>query len=395
ASNQVEIKPKVSGEVLYVGVKNGQEVGVGTLIAQIDSTDAQKAVRDAETNLETANLSYDKVVEPATSLELLQAENALTQAQTNLEKSYDDGFNSVSNAFIDLPSVMTDLNNILFGTSVSVNGGQTNIAAYADMVKNYDDSVLRFKESAELKYATARNAYDKSFLDYRSTARSSDSETVKNLVAETYNTTKTVADAVKSASDMLSFVKDELSERSLPIPASLTTHQATLSSASSKVNSNLSSLLSAKNSITSSEYSIIEKTQSLADLKDGADSFDVRSAQISINQKEDALLDAKENLADCYVRAPFDGTIASLDVKAHDTASSGTSLATIITKQKIAEISLNEIDISKVKVGQNVTLTFDAVENLSLTGKVSEVDTIGTVSQGVVSYNVKINFDTD
>ena len=395
ASNQVEIKPKVSGEILYVGVKNGDAVRAGTLIAQIDSTDAQKAVRDAETNLETAKLSYDKVVEPATSLEMLQAENAVTQAQTNLEKSYDDGFNSVSNAFIDLPSVMTDLNTVLFGTAVSSNGGQTNVAAYADMVKNYDEGVLLFKTNAELKYASARNTYDKSFLDYRATARTSNSETVKNLVTETYNTAKTIADAVKSASDMLSFVKDELSERSLAIPASLSTYQTTLSSASSKVNSNLSSLLSAKNSIASSEYSITEKTQSLADLKDGADDFDVRSAQISINQKEDALLDAKENLYDCYVRAPFDGTIASLDVKAHDTASSGTSLATIITKQKIAEISLNEVDISKIKVGQNVTLTFDAVENLSLTGKVAEVDTVGTVSQGVVSYNVKINFDAD
>jgi len=395
ASNQVEIKPKVSGEVLYVGVKNGDAVRSGTLIAQIDSTDAQKAVRDAETNLETARLSYEKIVEPATSLEMLQAENALSQAQTSLAKSYDDGFNNVSNAFIDLPSVMSDLNSVLFGTTIALNGGQTNIAAYTDMVKDYDDSVLRFKENAEFKYALARNAYDKSFLNYRAASRTSDSAAIKNLISETYDTTRIIADAVKSASDMLSFVKDKLSEKNLSIPAHLTTNQATLSSASSKTNSHLSSLLSIKNSISSSEYSIAEKTESLADLKDGSDEFDVRSAQISVNQKEDALLDAQEKLSDYYVRAPFDGTIASLDAKRNDNASSGTSLATIITKQKIAEISLNEVDISKVKIGQNVTLTFDAVENLSLTGKVAEVDTVGTVSQGVVSYNVKINFDAD
>lgn len=395
ASNQVEIKPKVSGDVIYVGVKNGQEVWSGALIAQIDSTDAQKAVRDAETNLETAKLSYEKVVEPATSLEMLQAENALTQAKTSLEKSYDDGFNTVSNAFIDLPSVMSDLNNVLFATTISQNGGQTNIAVYADMVKDYDDSVLLFKESAELKYASARNAYDKSFLNYRATSRTSDSATIKSLITETYGTTKTVADAIKRASDMLSFVKDELSERSLPIPSSLTTYQSTLSSASSKINSHLSSLLSIKNSIVSSEYSIIEKTESLSVLKDGADSFDIRSAKISVNQKEDALLDAQENLSDYYIRAPFWGQIASLDVKKNDSVSSGTLVATIVTKQKIVEISLNEVDISKIKVNQKATLTFDAVENLTLTGEVVEVDAIGTVSQGVVTYNVKINFDTD
>jgi len=47
-----------------------------------------------------------------------------------------------------------------------------------------------------------------------------------------------------------------------------------------------------------------------------------------------------------------------------------------------------------VTVGQRVTLTFDALDSLELTGQVAELDTVGTVSQGVVSFNVKISFDT-
>lgn len=66
----------------------------------------------------------------------------------------------------------------------------------------------------------------------------------------------------------------------------------------------------------------------------------------------------------------------------------------MITKQKVVELSLNEVDAAAVKVGQKVTLTFDAVEDLSLTGKVASIDTIGTVSSGVVSYTVDISFDT-
>ena len=45
-------------------------------------------------------------------------------------------------------------------------------------------------------------------------------------------------------------------------------------------------------------------------------------------------------------------------------------------------------------MGQKATLTFDAIDGYSVTGKVIEIDTIGTVSQGVVIYNVKIGFDT-
>ena len=46
-----------------------------------------------------------------------------------------------------------------------------------------------------------------------------------------------------------------------------------------------------------------------------------------------------------------------------------------------------------MNVGQKATLTFDAISDLGITGVVSEVDSVGTVSQGVVSYTVKINFD--
>jgi len=69
-------------------------------------------------------------------------------------------------------------------------------------------------------------------------------------------------------------------------------------------------------------------------------------------------------------------------------------LATLITRQKIAQISLNEIDAAKVKAGQKATLAFDALPDISITGKVAEVDTVGTASQGVVSYGVKIALDS-
>ena len=58
-------------------------------------------------------------------------------------------------------------------------------------------------------------------------------------------------------------------------------------------------------------------------------------------------------------------------------------------------VSLNEVDISKVKIGDAVTLTFDALTDVSLTGKVAAVDTIGTVSSGVVNYNVQISFSDE
>ena len=101
-------------------------------------------------------------------------------------------------------------------------------------------------------------------------------------------------------------------------------------------------------------------------------------------------------MAECLIRAPFDGTIVNInsEIKNGNSVSAGTVLASVVTQQKIAEIPLNEVDAAKVKVGQKVTLTFDALADVSITGKVIDVDLSGTVTQGVVSYGVKIAFDT-
>jgi HlyD family secretion protein len=143
----------------------------------------------------------------------------------------------------------------------------------------------------------------------------------------------------------------------------------------------------------SSERTIKEKTLSLQDLKEGTDELSIRSQQLAVNQKSSALETAREKLSDYSVVAPFDGVISSLDIEKGDAVSSGTTVGVLITKRQMAEVTLNEVDIAKAKVGQKATLTFDAVDGLSLTGKVSEIDAVGTVSQGVVSYSVKIAFD--
>ncbi len=59
-----------------------------------------------------------------------------------------------------------------------------------------------------------------------------------------------------------------------------------------------------------------------------------------------------------------------------------------------ASVQISEVDIYKVAPGQKVSLVFDAVENLTLTGKVEKIDVIGSVSSGVVNYNVTIGLDT-
>src|SRR6185503_1622977 len=51
-------------------------------------------------------------------------------------------------------------------------------------------------------------------------------------------------------------------------------------------------------------------------------------------------------------------------------------------------------DAAKLKVGQKATLTFDALQGVTIAGTVSQINTLGTVSSGVVTYDATITFDT-
>ena len=407
-SDQVDIKPKANGEVIAVYVEQGQEIKQGALIIQIDIRDAQRAVRDAKTNLETAELELDKLFEPIDELDLLQAENNLIQAkeskqkaEDDIKKSYEDGFNAVSNIFLELPTVMAGLQDILFNDDF--NSYQWNIDWYTDSVNKYNSQATQYKEDTRSAYSAARTKYEQNFQSYKDVNRYSDDEIIEALINETCETAKDIAEAVKSANNLIDFYEDQMTRyiagfRSLALVA---THQNTLDDFTSIINNGLSGLLSIQRSIkdsrkavVDSERSIREKELILAKAKDGPDAFDIRAKEIAVQQKQDTLLTAKQNLADYFVRAPFNGIVAEVDVRKGDSISSGVTLVTLISQQKIAEITLNEVDVAQAEIGQLATLTFDAVEDVTLTGKVIEIDTLGAVTQGVVTYNVKIAYDT-
>ena len=259
----------------------------------------------------------------------------------------------------------------------------------------------KYRDSADASYQSAKRSYDQSFLNYKASDRYADAGPLQNLIDQTYNTALATADAVKNLDNYLDFYQDRIAEWNQRSPALVATYQSSMQTYTGQMNSHVSALSNVKNglqtsvvAISADERAIAEKTVALEKLKGGSDPLDLRGQELAVQQRQNALSDAREKLADYYIRAPFDGVVAKLSVKKGDSATSGAAVATMVTRQQIAEISLNEIDIAKVKTGQKATLTFDAVPDLSITGTVEQVDTIGTATQGVVNYSLKISFDT-
>jgi len=405
--DKVEIKPNASGTITSVNVVQGQKVSSGALIVSLDSRTAQRAVSDAQTSLETAELNLAKAKEPIDELTALQQENSLIDAQNSLDdayyslsKAYDDGYSAVTAVFLDFPDMITTLKDTLMGNQA--NSNQWNMDYYADAANRFNENAYEYREDAYNSYIAARDGYTAAFAAYKLTSRDSDDATVVSILNQSYETALKIATAIKDESNLIQFYKDQLIVHGLTPVALAETHLTKLSTSTGLVNSRISSLLSTRRTIENNtetidsvKRNITEKKAQIAKTNSGPDELEIRSLEISVQQKKNALQDAQDKLSDYYVRAPFAGVIAAVNVKKGAIASSGTAIATLISSQLVAEINLNEIDVAKIKTGAKATITFDALEDFMLTGVVAKVDSIGTASQGVVSYGMQISFDIE
>jgi RND family efflux transporter MFP subunit len=406
SQDEVEVTPRVSGDLSQVWVKEGDVVKEGQVIALLDDRVAQKSLRDARIALETARLELEELKKPTDALVILKAEHALARAEEDAtqgvlaqEKAYEDAFTTISNSFLDLPGVMSGLHDTLFTTNSALSLNEQNLDFYTSAVGRYDEKAYAYRTDMKSKYDLARKEYDAVFARYKSTDRSASRTELEALLQDTYRTTKAVADAVKSASDVIQFYRDTLTARNLTPMTLSTTHLSTLNGYLGKVNTHVSSLLAMTSTLSDSAQTIIDARRSvlelsaeLDDVNDGVDLLEIRAAEIAVKQKVDALYDAELALADYRVKAPFGGIISTLAVTRGMQVTSATVIGTLITDGEIASIELNEVDAARVRVGATTTLSFDALDEYTLVGKVARIDGVGTVAQGVVTYTADIVF---
>jgi len=100
---------------------------------------------------------------------------------------------------------------------------------------------------------------------------------------------------------------------------------------------------------------------------------------------------AKLRLADATLVAPFDGTVLATSGRAGEWVGSAAPVVVLADLGSYyVDTSIDETDIGRVQVGQDVAITLDAFPDATLRGKVVRVEPLGKVTQGVVSYDVRV-----
>lgn len=175
---------------------------------------------------------------------------------------------------------------------------------------------------------------------------------------------------------------------------------------------------SAKNSLESAKIDRDSADEDYDKAKDDDDNYTddevdilkdkVDLAEAKITQAEKSLAasladyrNIQANAGKRKVTAQIDGTVNAVNIKNGDDlgrlSGSSNSQAPIIIgdlNTLKARVEVNEVDIPSVSIGQKATLTFNAIDGLSVTGKVEKMDSLGTLTQGVVTYNVTISLNS-
>jgi len=132
----------------------------------------------------------------------------------------------------------------------------------------------------------------------------------------------------------------------------------------------------------------------------------VSLAQQNVDLAQKSLVQARKNLEEAIIIAPFDGTVADIGVKEGEflspAAYTGTTIVELIDPRHMELTArVDELDVVKVRIGQKVMISFDAMSGTMLEGRVTFISPVAR-EPGVVlfededeekDYEVKIDFN--
>lgn len=375
ALKEINIKSETSGDLLYLNLQKGQNVKTGTLLAQINSRDAQKQVELAQIDLSKAQISL---------------QDYETDAKDDLDDAVDSGLNSLSNTLKEISAITPDLEPMFITSSYNGSDNDNDIDYYLRLARIYNNSVdlSYWTSTAEEKYNSIQKDLDFIKNEIWNINKNSGTDKIQNAINESYKISKNLLSLVRQSFNVVQQYQQAIIENNLipPITVETTDEQATT------LFNYISSLTEIVSQLSTAKKDISDKEKSLETAK-----LESQSQNLDINTYKYSLADAQKELAKHFIYATVDGIIsdANTDIKVGDEISSASSLGTLSTEQKIANITLSEEDILNVKIGDKAIITFDAIDSLQVSGKIVEVDSAGTTNSGVVSYGVKIAIDSD
>jgi HlyD family secretion protein len=366
----------VEGTVLTADFEEGDQVTEGQVLYQIDASSVESDLKSSENSLARANKSYQQALE--------DYQEAVSDYSGNTYKSTRTGFIK----------------------KLSIQVGDK-VGSNTDLAELYNDQTMKLKVPFLAGEAAAIPAGSQAVVTLTDTE-----EQLTGVVTAVSN-----MDEVLDGGRIVRYVTMEVEN-----PGGLTTsHSATVTigefvccsegTFEAMTDTTMKASITGNGSLEVEELLVHEgdyvtsgtplfriKSKDVEDILDSyQDAMDQAQEKIESAQSN---ADNKQETYDNYtITAPISGQVITKNVKAGDkidrsSSSSTSTLAVIYDLSEVTfEMSVDELDVGRVKVGQTVNVTADAIEGKTFTGKVTNISLQSSQSNGVTNYPVTVTLD--
>ena len=386
ASSEAKLSFQQGGLVRAVNVVIGDAVKKGDVLAEIDSTDlelslrqaeaqlvqSKNAIRNAEQAIVIAQAIYTRTVQGARDADLVAAEAALASANANLTRVTQGQTSDVSAAKAALDAAQASYDKLKAGPTVD------------DLA-----SVQAALQNAEVAQRNAQSAYDNAFRRDPAGIGANPAAGQLEQATNNYALARANYDKLARGADTA-----QLRAAEQQIAAARATY-ARFGGATDAANR-----AAAQQQIASAQASVDR-------LKEPARDFDlvqvtaqVEQARIALDNarttatlSEIVVAQAKRRLEQAAVRAPFDGVVGNVNVRVGESVSTAgaPSAAFVIadTRGYHLDVTVDELDVARIRDGQAVEITVDSLPGETIAGKVERISSTSSKINGVVNYIVR------
>jgi len=357
-----EITSLVKGEIIASQYEEGDYVEEGATLYRIDDEDAQLQIEKAQNNIEKANIDMQSTNKDIAALSIYAPSDGIL-SDFKLEEGNDapgGTIGYITNTDVltaDVPFTSYDFDKINVGDSVTVTSALY-MTSLEGKVSHKFDSVV----SASVDGASVKNVEIQ----------------ISNPGALAVGTT-VAAVCHTNAGDINSSGSGAVKYQG-------------------KVAVNNEVQGSAVSAVHVKNGDKVKKGQLIATLSNDSLLSTKKSKELSLRDSQLNLESNRKSLENYNITAPISGTVITKNSKLGDkidNSNSSTVMMVIADMSKMKfTITVDELDIAKIQIGQTALITADAIENHTFEGRVTNVASEGTSSgDGVTVYSVEIVID--
>jgi len=174
-------------------------------------------------------------------------------------------------------------------------------------------------------------------------------------------------------------------------PQALQLQQATIDYEAALANYRLATAGASESALKAAEAQVAQAQATLDRLERSPTSEDLAIAESQVESAQVAVDQAKRRVESLVLRAPFAGVVENVPADMGQLVTAATPIVTLADYSAFhVVVSVDELDISKLRVGQEASISLEALPDSDISGTVEKIDIAGNQTTAVVTYDVMV-----